>query len=792
MLRGSGGTTVAITNNDVAGAARWQCGAAGWGLALVFAACVGLGFRGQTVAAQSKTPQFLRDIAPILDKKGCSTAGCHGKFGGRGGFQLSLLTLSPADDYDPLVRGARGRRINLLEPEKSLLLLKATGTIGHGGGQRFAVGSREYNLLRDWIAGGAPFDPQSDPHLSRLVVTPGDATVPKVGAKLPLHVVAEFTDGTRQNVTPWASYETTDPVVFGVDGGGVVTGKRWGGAAVVVRYLGVVQAAFLTLPREDKTPYPKVAGANFVDTLVQTNLRKMNVVPSRLTTDREFVRRVTLDVCGHLPDPAEAEAFALDRATDKRATLIDRLLDSPDYADMRTLRLADMLRINPRLLAGNIAGDRGAVLLNEWVHDTVAHNMPYNQFVRQLILARGSNYRSGPANFYLVEKSAQDRMETIGQAFLGQRMACARCHKHPFDRWTTDDYWNFAAFMGKVGTRGGDLDGEQEIYYNPGGQVVNGSVTGHKGQIAAPTFLGEAQPVLASDTGVGMTRAGGGRNVRATSAALGGRVSAGGTTQAGAGTNLLVGLADWTVSPQNPYFARATVNRLWSHYLGRGVVHPVDDMRVTTPPSVPGLLDALSADFVKSNYDIKHTIRVILNSRTYQTASDVNSTNKLDDKFFSHFLPRPMLGQVLLDALNEATGSRERFGDFPQETRAAQLSLPVGSYFLDTFGRSHREFLAELEPKVEPTLVQTLHILNSPYIDNKVKAQNGTVSTLLKSTPDDAALIRALYMKTFCRPPTAKESGVALAYLKASPSRAEGAQDLMWALISAREFYFVS
>ena len=721
---------------------------------------VGAGVIGGTVTAQAPAPLFLRDVAPILDKKGCSTAGCHGKFGGRGGFQLSLLTLSPQDDFDPIVRLARGRRINYVEPEKSLLLQKATGQVPHGGGERFKPGSPEYKTIRDWIAAGAPYDPASDPTLVSLTITPGQTTLPKVGAQLKLKVVARFSDGARRDVTSQANYEVTDEAVAKVSPGGVVTGTRWGGTAIIVRYLGDVQAAFMTLPRADKAPYPKVASANFVDDLVLANLKRLNVQPSRLTTDREFVRRIVLDLCGRLPEPAEVEAFVADKTPNKRAKLIDKLLDSPDYVDMRTLRMGDLLRVHPRNLGGGTFGQRAAVIFNQWVRDAVEQNMPYDRFVRELILARGSTYYNGAANFYLVERNSENRMETVGQAFLGIRMSCARCHKHPFDRWTTDDYWNFAAFLGRVGTRDGRLNEEREIFYNAGGRVYNQSVTGKRGQEAPPTFLGAKQPVKLDDP---------------------------------AWPDVMEQFADWVVSPRNPYFAKATVNRLWSQYLGRGVVHPVDDMRATSPTSVPGLLEALAKDFVKNRYDVKHTLRVILNSRTYQTATEVNATNKLDDKFFSHFYPRPMPAQVLLDTMNQATGSTERFGNFPVATKAKQLELPVGSYFLDTFGRSHREFLAELEPKVEPTLIQTLHILNSPVIDNKVRAGDGTVSTLLKDkTVTDAALIKALYLKTLCRPPTEKEMKAALNHFKTAKDRAEGAQDLMWALISAREFYFIS
>ncbi|GAB4458732.1 MAG: DUF1549 and DUF1553 domain-containing protein [Armatimonadaceae bacterium] len=741
---------------------------------------LGLAFLGggTKATAHEDTPQFLKDIAPILDKQGCSTAGCHGKFGGRGGFQLSLLTLSPEDDYEPIVRGARGRRVNFIEPEKSLLLLKATGKIPHGGGERFAVNSPEYNRIKDWIAAGAPFHLDNDFKLEKLSVVPSEFALPKVGAKQPLKVFARFSDSAgnkvTRNVTDEAVYESNDTAVATVDEDGVVTGKRWGGTAVVVRYLGTVSAGFLTLSREDKTPYPKVAGYNYIDELVQKNLKKMNVVPSRMTTDSEFVRRVYLDVCGRLPEPEEALSFIKDKTPNKRALLIDKLLDSPEYVDLRTLRLGDMLRIHPRQFGGNITGERSAALFTEWVRDAVRDNMPYDQFVRQLVLAEGSTLRNGAANFYLIERNPADRMETVGQAFLGQRMACARCHKHPFDRWTTDDYWDFAAFMGKVGTRRGELENENEIFYNAGGRVNNESVTGRRrGKPAIPTFLGEKEPVtLTANT---PTRRGPNAHSNAEPATL------------------MEAFADWLVSPENSFFAKATVNRLWAHYMGRGIVDPVDDMRVTTPPSVPGLLEALADDFVKHDFDIKHLIRTILNSRAYQTSSDVNHTNGLDDKFFSHFYPRPMLGQVLLDSINQATGTSDRFGDFPQETRAKQLTLPVGSYFLDTFGRSHREFLAELEPKVEPTLIQTLHILISPYIDNKVKNGSGTVSQLLKDKNlTDEQLIQQLYLKTLSRMPRDKELKAALQHFKTAEKRAEAAQDLMWALLSAREFYFVS
>ncbi|MBC8140071.1 MAG: DUF1549 domain-containing protein [Armatimonadetes bacterium] len=738
----------------------------GVGAAFLFAACLGAGVAPKAVSPAAP-PQFVRDVAPILDKSGCSVAACHGKFGGRGGFAVSLLTLSPWDDFDPIVRGAKGRRINFSEPEKSLLLLKATGATAHGGGERFTVGSPQYKTLHNWIRAGAPFDTDADAKLVKLDVTPANAVIPAVGATLPVKVVATFSDGTTQNVTQAAQYESKDTAVADVNGSGVVTGKRWGGTAIIVRYLGTVQAAFLTLPRADAKPYPAQTANNFVDEYVQTNLKRMNVVPSRLANDREFLRRVTLDVCGRLPTEPEIAAFVSDKAADKRAKRINELLDSPEFVAVRSQRLGDLLRIHPRTLGNNVQGERGAVLFDDWVRDAVASNMPYNRFVREIIMARGSSLQDGAANFYRIEQSPENRMETVGQAFLGLRMACARCHKNPFDRWNTDDYWNFAAFMGKVGIRPGTLSEEQEVFYANYNEVRNASVTGsNKGKVAPPTFLGAKERLVLKKAANGDE------------------------------PDYVARFADWTVSPQNPYFAKATVNRLWSHYLGRGVIHPVDDMRGTTPPAVPGLLEALAKDFVAHGYDTKHTIRTILNSRTYQTAAEVNATNKLDTQFYSHFYPRPLPGAVLLDALNQATGSKERFGEFPPETKSVELSLPVGSYFLDTFGRSHREFLAELEPRGEPTLIQVLHILNSPYVNDKVRAGDGTVKALTQDKAvSDAQLVNALFVKTFGRPPSAKEKAVSMKVLagaKTPQEREEAAQDLMWALISAREFYFVS
>lgn len=703
----------------------------------------------------SETPQFLKDVAPILDKQGCSIGMCHGKFGGQGGFNLSLLTLNPESDYKPIVHHNRGRRINLLEPEQSLFLLKPTGQVPHEGGLRFESGSDEALTILRWIEAGAPF-PTDAPRLAKLEIQPNELVLTSPDAPAQLEVLAHWTDGSVEDVTAQVVYESKDPAIAEVSETGEVTRLRWGGTAILARYLGEVTAAFITLPRETAiadTDFP--APANYIDERVFAKLKKLNVQPSALTTDTEFLRRVYQDTIGRLPTPAEIRAFLADTHPDKRARCIDKLLDTSAWIDVRTLALADMLRIHPRDLGNGAFGERGATLFHEWVRDTVAQNKPYDAFVRELITARGSTYQHGPANYYRIERQPAGRAETTAQVFLGIRLSCARCHKHPFDRWTTDDYWNFAAFTGKVGTRTGELYNEQVVYYNPTGRVINQSVQGNRGEVAQPTFL------------------------------------AGTTLPANYQGDVLHRLADWMTSGTNPYFAKATVNRIWSHYFGRGIVEPVDDMRATTPPSVDGLLEALAADFVESGFDMKHIIRQILNSRTYQLSAVPNETNELDDRFFSRFTPRPMNAHILLDVLNDVTGTQEKYGRYPIGTRTVQLPLPVSSRFLSLFGRSQREFLGNLAPKLEPTLTQALHLINAPYVQKKLRSRDGALTRLLKTHRENRELITELYLRTLNRFPTEKELATAEVYLAESPKRREGSEDLLWALISSRAFLFV-
>ncbi len=702
--------------------------------------------------------KFLKDIAPILDKQGCSAGMCHGKFGGQGGLNLSLLTLNPESDYEPIVHHNRGRRINLLEPDQSLFFLKPTGQIPHEGGLRFDPNSEEALTILRWIEAGAPFS-DDEPRLQKLEIEPSSFVLSDVGQTAQLKVRAHFSDGSVEDVTEKAVYESKDAPVAEVSPNGEVTSVRWGGTAVIARFLGVVDAAFVTIPRVSETDATSQESEftpnNFIDEFVLAKLKKLNIRPSALTTDDVFMRRVYLDTVGRLPTPDEIKAFLSDTSSDKRSDLIDMLLDTPEWVHLRTLKLADMLRIHPRTLGNGAFGERGATLFHEWVHDAVTENRPYDAFVRELITARGSTYQHGPTNYYRIERQPAGRAETTAQVFLGIRLSCARCHKHPFDQWTTDDYWNFAAFTGKVRIQGGELYNEQVISYNPRGRVINQSVQGNRGEVALPTFLG-GESLAPNYQG-----------------------------------DVLQVLADWMTSSTNPYFAKATVNRLWSYYFSRGIVDPVDDMRATTPPSVEGLLEALADAFVESGFDTKHVIRQILNSRTYQLSAEPNETNQLDDRFFSRFYPRPMMAQVLLDVLNDVTETEEKYGRYPAGTRSVELPLPVSSRFLSLYGRSDREFLGDLDPKLEPTLTQALHMINSSYIHKKLRNSNGVLTRLIKESPDDGKLITELYLGTLSRFPTDEEFETAKFYIAESPKRRAGCEDLLWALLSSRSFIFI-
>lgn len=717
-------------------------------------------------AQDEKPPAFLRDVAPILDRFGCSAGACHGKTGGSGGFAVSLLTLAPEEDYEPIAKADDGSRIDLQTPAQSRILRKPTGSLKHKGGVRFKEDSPEYRTLLAWIRAGARFRPD-EPRLLDLRVEPA-RTVAAVGSETRLKVLARWSDGLLQDVTRMAVYSSSDEPVALVNEEGAVRGVRWGATSIQVRFLGVARAAFFAFPRPGERAAAGAPRNNFIDETVFGNLRDLNIAPSELSPDGLFCRRVYLDTIGLLPTPAELSTFVGDPDPRKREKLIDALLQRPEYVDLQTLRLSDLLRLNPAKANPDFTfALRSIVLFHEWLKEAVAANKPYDQMVREILLSRGKELENGPANFWTIEKQPQDRAETVGQVFFGVRLMCARCHKHPFDRWTTDDYWDFAAVAAKVRTVPARRGFQQEVVtYDPGASIKNESVTGsRRGQTARPAFLGMKA-----------------------------------LTPEELKEDVIERLAAWGTGPENPYFARAAMNRLWNTYFGRGLVMPVDDIRETSPEYVPGLLDALAAEFKRSRYDLKAMTRLILNSRTYQLSPKPNASNLLDDRFFSRSHARPLAAQVMLDILNNATGIDERFvghgspvgnGDFGV-SRFTQFPVPHGNnYFLKVFGASRRNVLADVCPKLEPSVSQALHLMNSGYVNGKISGGR-FVRDMLAPELTERSIIEAAYLRTLCRLPSDLEASAALDLRQKSADRRMWIEDLLWGLMTSREFLFNS
>jgi hypothetical protein len=720
----------------------------------------------------SAAPVSFRDeVQPILTRSGCNQGACHGAAAGKGGFRLSLLGWDSEADWTAVVRQHQGRRVLPAVPEQSLLLRKAALAVPHAGGMRFKPGSAEYATLRRWIGEKAPGPRSEEPDVAGLEVTPGQRIThlgvdpaaparvaipqpkgpPGVLSLLPrqrLAVIARYKDGSTADVTRRAQFNPLNEGLAQVDGDGVVTVAARGEAAVMVRYRGVAAIARFTQPYRRLTTFPPVAGAGFVDDLVAARWREMGLTPSPRAGDAEYLRRVYLDLIGTLPTPEEVRAFLASAEPDKRRKLVDALLNRPEYVDYWALKWGDLLRNN-----SDKTQPKGMWSFYNWLRAAFRENRPADRFARDLITAQGSAYTTGPANYFRVATNPADQAEATAQVFLGVRLTCAKCHHHPFEKWTQDDYWQMAAFFARVRLKGsqefGLFGGEQVVWLAPNGEVSNPRT----GKVMKPTPL-DGEP---ADDPIDRRRA----------------------------------LAGWMTAPQNPFFARNLVNRYWGYLMGRGIVEPIDDLRVTNPPSNPALLDALAKDFAASGYDFKHLLRTIATSETYQLSSRPTPENKLDEVFSTKYLAKRMSAEELLDAVNFATGTAEKFQNLPPGIRAIQLPDPnVPHYFLDTFGRPARQITCECERAVEPNMTQALHLMNSDFVHNKVAAGDGRVAKLLAAKKPEPEIVEELYLVTFSRPPSAAETEKALQLVAAAPSKKEGFEDLLWALINSREFLF--
>jgi len=685
---------------------------------------------------------FANDVVSLFSRHGCNASGCHGKAEGQNGFKLSVFGSDPAADYAALLKEGRGRRIFATSPEHSLLLRKASGGAAHGGGVRIPRGSADYETLRAWVAAGTPFGSDADPKVVSIRVEPRERLLAMRGRQQ-LRVIARWSDGREADVTHHARFQSNNDSLASVSANGLVrAGEAPGDVAVMASYMNAVDIFRAIVPRPQRVAnYPALPENNYIDRLVFAKLKKLNIVPSGLADDAEFLRRVYLDVIGTLPTPAEARRFLADKRPDRRARLVDELLKRPEYADYWALKWADLLRVDRQAL-----GHKRAYGYYKWVRDSLAANKPYDQFAREVLLAEGPLAEVGPASFYRVVPKPGDAAGTLSQVFLGVRIACAQCHHHPFDRWSQADYYGMQAIFAPVVLKGDVL------------QVSGSPVTKHPrtGETVQPHPLGTREPAAVPP---------GDRRAM---------------------------LAGWMTAPDNPYFARNLANRLWAHFLGRGLVEPVDDFRATNPPTNPELLDALAADFVKHRYDVRHLIRTITASRVYQLSSRPNETNEKDEQNYSRALLKRVDAEVLLDMVCQATGVGEKFDGMPAGYRAVQVwDSKVSHYFLKVFGRPERVTACECERNAEPSVAQVLHLLNSLEVHAKVSHAGGTVARLVKAKPDDAALVEELYLTYYGRFPTEKERAVAVGHLrKHAAKRRQAAEDLAWVLLNSLEFGF--
>ncbi|MCC7374371.1 MAG: DUF1553 domain-containing protein [Verrucomicrobiales bacterium] len=704
-------------------------------------------------------PSFVGDVLPILAKAGCSAGSCHARADGQNGFKLSVFSYDPKADYAEIVKEARGRRVFPSAPDESLLLLKATATIDHGGGQRIETSSDFYTTLARWIRGGMVYQRTNEPALAHLRVDPAERSYKK-GATQPLKVLAEFSDGTSKDVTRFAEFISQEKEIAQVSEEGVIkVGTLSGESVVVARYLGFVDASRITVPAETTLPAERLAALpryNFIDDLAYAQFQKLGLFPSDLCSDAEFLRRAYLDLIGVLPTPEDAREFLqgdADNSRERRAALVERLLQRPEFGDFWANKWADLLRPNP-----DRVGVKSVFLLDQWLRDSFRANKPYDAFAREIITAEGSNHRDGPIVVYRDRREPPELATMFSQLFLGVRLECAKCHHHPNEKWSQDDFYQMAAVFRGVHQKGAGLSppisAGSETFYAAAGGSVNHPVSGVSMKPRPPDgpWLEEGGDAL----------------------------------------DPRQAFARWLTAPENPFFARAIVNRVWASLFGRGFVEPVDDFRVSNPPSNGPLLDALSADFARHGFDAKHLLRTITSSRLYQLSSTPNDSNLADTRNYSRSYRRRLPAETLLDAVNDITGVDDEFNGCPPGTRAMQTwSYKVRSQFLDAFGRPNSSSDCPCERDVRTSVVQALHMMNSRRLQEKLAGSEGRVNTLAKGDLPPDKIVTELYLATLSRYPSTDELQRATAPFAADPAARRAAiEDVLWALLNSAEFVF--
>ena len=688
---------------------------------------------------------FEQDIIPILTKASCNSGGCHGKAEGQAGFKLSVFGFDPEADYQALVHDSRGRRIFPASPANSLLLVKGAGVVPHGGGKKLDVEGLRYRRVLRWLQEGSKFANVKNSPVTALEVEPNHRTM-ALGSTQQLRVTAIQADGSRRCVTAEAEYSSNADTIAGADGRGLITaGGKPGEAAILVRYMGHVAVCRVTLPRPG-VKFARPAEANFIDKNVWDKLERLGIPPSDLADDATFLRRVFLDVIGTLPTALEASAFLADAAPDKRAKLIDKLLERPEYADFWAMKWADILKVDKDAVT-----PQGAVAMTRWIRRQFAENRPYDQFARDVVTAIGSVSADGPSAIFKALGTPEIAARGISQVFLGVRIECAECHHHPSEKWGQDDYWALAGMFSGVALK--PLPGGAEAVVWKVGADLGPKVS----KKATATIPAKSLGAIATAFAPSDDR----RKV----------------------------LADWMTAADNPYFATVIVNRIWAHYLGRGLVEPIDDIRATNPASNEPLLAALTVHLREKKYDLKAFTKTLLLSRAYQLSSKSVPGNELDEQNFSHAAVKPMPAEVLLDAVSQVTGAPEKFNGWPEGFRAIQIwDNRMPSYFFRIFGRPVRFSVCECERGTDPSITQALHLMNSPEIAAKIKAKAGTARKLAGSDKKPDAIIDELFLGALSRKPTDAERTKLLEAF--TDDRRAAVEDVLWAVLNSKEFLY--
>jgi hypothetical protein len=708
---------------------------------------------------------YSRDVAPLLSKHGCNAASCHASQHGKGGFKLSVFGYAPDEDFLAIARDRQARRVNLNSPAESLVLLKPTLAVPHGGGRKLPPGSIDYKILLGWLSAGAPQPKSTDPYVTGLRVEP-QRRITVEGRQQQLRVTATYSDGRQRDVTAWAKFDSMDEATVRVTPQGLTRTEGRGQAVVMVRFEGQAELSTFVVPYSDRADLAGWKNNNFIDELASAKFKELGISPSPLCDDSTFLRRAFLDATGTVPTLEETRAFLSSKDPQKRTKLIDQLLGltgdpkldthNNEYAAYWSLKWADLIRNSSETL-----GEQGMWAMHNWLKDSFRENKPMDQFVRELITAQGSIYRNGPANYYRVAANPQDLAETTSQLFLGVRLTCAKCHHHPFEKYSQDDYYGFAAYFARVSNKTsmefGLFGREQVIVVKTSGDVRHPK----SNKVLQPTPL-DGQPNKDSPAFEAADRR--------------------------------VALAEWLTSAENPYFARNIVNRYMAYLLGAGLVEPVDDLRATNPASNIALWTALSKDFAAHKFDVKHLLRTIMSSRLYQLSSQPTQGNVADSRYYTHYPVKRLAAEPLLDAIDYVTGVPTKFKNMPLGTRAIELpDSNYTDYFLTTFGKPRRVSVCECERVADENLSQALHTLNGDTLSIKLSSSSGRIAGLVKQKavrkPDE--IITELYLVTLARQPNAQELQTCLKLLDQTPDLQVFCEDLVWSLLNSKQFLFV-